>query len=303
MKIVLFTSQDVGPRLVEFFSNISEVDLVVITQQTYRDRIYGYSSTEEVCTKLSVKCIKPVRLDEDFIESIRTFNPDIIFSVYYPKIFPKRLIEIPRLGAVNVHPGDLPYYRGRFAIPWAILNGETEITVSMHYIDDKVDSGDVIVKSKFEILPQETGFQLYLRAMHKAADLVISTFESLINGELKRIPQLGYGTYYSYLDNRYHINWQSDGMAIQRNVRVHARPYLPAFGYLTNHCVYINQVSFSQPLHMSASSIGVIVDVESNGNFSVSCSNGVVRIEEFDFYPSISNSDFANYVHLGAKFE
>ncbi len=303
MKIVLFTSQDIGPRLVAFLRDRPGVELLVVTQQTARDQIYGYASTKEACERLGVRCLEPLRLDEEFVQSVRSFGPELILSVYYPRIFPQALLSIPRLGAVNVHPGDLPCYRGRFAIPWAILNGENEITVSMHYLDEKVDSGPVLAKSRFPIRTGETGFELYLRAMHEAGDLLMGQFDRLVRGELQCMPQIGYGTYYTHLDARCHINWQCAGQLIERLVRVHARPYLPAYCYLINHCFYINKVSFSQPTGSFANSVGTITEVALDGRFSVSCADGVVVVEDYDVYPSMERSMLGHYIRVGAKFE
>lgn len=303
MKIALFTSQDVGPKLVKFFFEKHGVELLVITQETDRDLIYGYASTKEACNSLGVRWLSPSKIDEDFIATVSDFGPDIIISAYYPKIFPKKLISIPRLGSVNVHPGALPLYRGRFAIPWSILNGENEITVSMHYIEDKVDSGAVIASSKFDILPCETGFELYLRAMHEAGNLLITKFDDLVSGVLRGIPQSGFGSYYTHLDPRYHINWQDKGEVIERQVRVHAPPYLPAFFYLINHCIYVKKVSFIKPENLSANSVGVVIDVLPSGKLWVSCADGVIQIDEFDLYPHLDETSFKKYIRIGSKLE
>ena len=61
------------------------------------------------------------------LKKARAFNPDLIVAAYFPQLFPPELLEIPRLGAVNVHPGDLPFSRGTFAIPWTILNGKNTL--------------------------------------------------------------------------------------------------------------------------------------------------------------------------------
>ncbi len=298
---MLFRS--VGPDLVEYFRGREDIELMVFTQETARDKIYGYRSTEAACARLQVRCLNPNRLDDVFIQTVRGFGPELIVSAYYPKIFPAKLLEIPRLGAVNVHPGNLPNYRGRFAIPWTILNGEQQVTVSMHYLDDKVDAGDVLVTASFPVLPDETGFQLYLRAMHEAGKLLMASFDDLISGRLKGVPQIGYGSYFTHLEPRCHVIWQNDGRSIERQVRVHAKPYLPAFCYLLNHCFYINRATFSQPSGVSARSVGVIVQVEQDGRFSVSCSNGVIRVEDFDVYPAIDDSSLGEYIRVGARFE
>jgi len=90
----------------------------------------------------------PKKIDDLFVKKARAFNPDLIVAAYFPQLFPPELLEIPRLDAVNVHPGDLPFYRGTFAIPWTILNGKKYVTVTLHYINAGIDSGDISGKTR-----------------------------------------------------------------------------------------------------------------------------------------------------------
>ena len=303
MKILLFTSQDISRKLTEFFLRKEGIELTVVTQVTRRDQIYGYESTTSFCAEHEITCWLPRRLDEDFVEKVRVLDPDIIVAAYFPKIFSKALIEIPRLGAINVHPGDLPFYRGTLTIPWAILNGEKELTVTMHYIDSKVDSGDVIAKKRSPIHSDETGFELYLRAMHLAADLVMESFDDLVKGRLGSEPQRGYGSYYNQMERRYHINWQQSCEQLKRLVRVHAKPYLPAYTYLVNRCIYINKVSFYESGGASAKGPGFITKIFPDKRFAVACADGWILVEDYDVYPPFGDEGFALHFFEGSHFE
>ena len=303
MKVVLCTSQDISRKLAESFHRKKGIDLVVATQITPRDRIYGYESAIDYCAKNKIPCWQPKRIDAEFIEKARAFAPDIIVAAYFPQIFPKALLDIPRLGAVNVHPGDLPRYRGTFAIPWQILNGETELTTTLHYIDAGVDSGDVIAQKKIAIPSDITGFELYKKAMHLSADLVTESFDALVAGKLKSRPQKGYGSYYNRLDPHCHIDWNQPREAVMRQVRVHAKPYLPAFTYLFNRCVYVNKVSFHDEPKASAHGAGLIAKIFPDKSFAVACADGWLRVHEYEVTPQLDKQEiplhFAEGVRLG----
>ncbi len=301
MKVLLCTSQDISRKLVESFHRKKGIELVVATQVTPRDRIYGYESAVDYCAKNKIPCLQPKRIDAEFIEKARAFSPDIIVAAYFPQIFPKALLSIPRLGAVNVHPGNLPLYRGTFAIPWQILNGEKELTTTLHYIDAGIDSGDIIAQKKAPIPPNITGFDLYKKAMHLSADLVIESFDALVAGSLKRRPQSGYGSYYNSLEPHYPIDWNQPRETIQRQVRVHAKPYLPAFTYLFNRCVYVNKVSFLDAPNDSAHGAGLIAKVFPDKRFAVACADGWLRVDEYEVSPKLSDSEIPLHLAEGVR--
>jgi methionyl-tRNA formyltransferase len=204
---------------------------------------------------------------------------------------------------VNVHPGDLPFYRGTFAVPWAILNGENDITVTLHYIDSGVDSGDIIAKKRSPVRPDETGFELYLRAMHLAADLIMESFDDLVDGKLSRQPQTGHGSYYNQIERRCHIDWHQTCAQVQRIVRVHAKPYLPAYTYLANRCIYINRVSICKSEGATAHGSGFIAKVFPDKRFAVACVDGWILVEDYEAYPHLDDEQFGLHFAEGSRLE
>jgi methionyl-tRNA formyltransferase len=106
---------------------------------------------------------------------IREFKPDIIFSLYYRDIVPSRILEIPKLGAVNLHPSLLPKYRGCFSVPWVIINNEYETGFTYHYMVPSVDAGNVLVQRRVTITPTDTAFSLY----HKMILQSLNAFDEL----------------------------------------------------------------------------------------------------------------------------
>ena len=104
-----------------------------------------------------IEVIQPKKIkDEKIIEKIKEINPDLIVVVAYGKILPKEIIDIPKYGIINVHSSLLPKYRGASPIHSAILNGDTESGVSIMYIEEGLDSGDVILQESCDILENDT---------------------------------------------------------------------------------------------------------------------------------------------------
>lgn len=116
-----------------------------------------YSPVKQFGLDNNIEVIQPKRMkDEEVIDKIKEVNPDLIVVVAYGKILPKEIIDIPKYGIINVHSSLLPKYRGASPIHSAILNGDKESGVSIMYIEEGLDSGDVILKETCEITEDDT---------------------------------------------------------------------------------------------------------------------------------------------------
>ena len=116
-----------------------------------------YSPVKQFGLDNDIEVIQPKRMkDEEVIAKIKEINPDVIVVVAYGKILPKEIIDIPKYGIINVHSSLLPKYRGASPIHSAILNGDKESGVSIMYIEEGLDSGDVILKETCEITEDDT---------------------------------------------------------------------------------------------------------------------------------------------------
>src|SRR5215470_16449572 len=101
-------------------------------------------------------CVQPPRSRvEPFVEELRGMAPDVIVIWSYSMILPESVIAVPRRGAVNVHGGLLPAYRGPHVMQWAIINGEAETGATLHYVDAGIDTGPVIAEERFPIAPND----------------------------------------------------------------------------------------------------------------------------------------------------
>ena len=134
----------------------------------------------------NIEIVQPKRLkDAEITEKIREINPDLIVVVAYGKIIPKEIIDIPKYGIINVHSSLLPKYRGASPIHSAILNGDKETGVSIMYIEEELDAGDVILKEYCEITEDDTLGTLHDKLKELGAKGLGKTLKLIESGNVK----------------------------------------------------------------------------------------------------------------------
>lgn len=126
---------------------------------------------------------------EEFIKVIEDFAPDCIVVAAYGKILPKAVLDIPRLGCVNVHGSLLPKYRGAGPIQWAVLNDEKTTGITTMLMGEGLDTGDMLLKCETEIGENETAAELFDRLADMGAELIVETLDKLEKGEISPVPQ------------------------------------------------------------------------------------------------------------------
>ncbi len=145
-----------------------------------------YSPVKQFGLDKGIEVIQPRKMkDEDIIRTLKEINPDLIVVVAYGKIIPKEIIDIPKYGIINVHSSLLPKYRGASPIHSAILNGDTETGVSIMYIEEELDAGDVILKEHCEITEEDTLGTLHDRLKELGAKGLKKAMELIKSGNVK----------------------------------------------------------------------------------------------------------------------
>jgi methionyl-tRNA formyltransferase len=138
---------------------------------------------------------------EKFRERLREAGTDLLISVSCPQIFKKPLIELPGLGCLNIHGAILPQYRGVLPSFWMLANNEKYAGVSIYYVNEKIDAGELCAQQIFEILPGESLDNFITRSKVIAAELLIEVLGKINDGTISRSPlNLADGSYYSWPD-------------------------------------------------------------------------------------------------------
>ena len=133
--------------------------------------------------------IKTIRSPKESLEEVKSLNPDVIVVASFGKIIPQEIIEIPKLGAINVHPSKLPEYRGPSPIQSQILDGVTDSAISFILMDKEMDHGPIIFQEPYEIKPNDTFESLLISMFGKSADILPTLIQSLADNKLNPIIQ------------------------------------------------------------------------------------------------------------------
>lgn len=125
-----------------------------------------------------------------FVHRVASLKPDVIISIYFDQIIKRELITLSRYGCINVHRALLPKYRGPNSAFWQLAKGETKSGVTIHYVDEGTDTGDIILQREYEITPEETHHSLCLKNAQVTAKLLPEALKGIEDDSISRIPQL-----------------------------------------------------------------------------------------------------------------
>ncbi len=170
----------------------------------------------------NIPVYQPVTLkNEDAFETIRKLNPDLMVVVAYGKILPKRILDYPKFGCINVHASLLPKYRGAAPIQWAVLNGDKKTGVCVQQMDIGIDTGDILFTEETDIGINETSEELFERLSVIGADALIKTMDLIIKGQTNPIPQpAGDFGYASMIDKSMsNIDWSKSAFEVHNQIR------------------------------------------------------------------------------------
>jgi methionyl-tRNA formyltransferase len=192
-----------------------------------------YSAVKEYALEKNLLLLQPANLkDEGFLSALKSLNANLQIVVAF-RMLPEVVWKMPSLGTFNLHASLLPDYRGAAPINWAIINGETKTGVTTFFIDDKIDTGAIILSSGTKIAPDENAGQLHDRLMHLGSETVLKTLELIENGNLTTTIQKESAeikTAYKLNKDNCKIDWTKSASEIHNLIRG-LSPYPTAWCY------------------------------------------------------------------------
>ncbi|MDD5529879.1 MAG: formyltransferase family protein [bacterium] len=198
MKILYMGNNYVGYEIIRWLSDKKEniVGLVIHPKENekYTKDMIKVSGVKKENIFLGNKLNEKV-----CINAFKKLKPDIILSVFFNYILGEGILNIPPRGCVNLHPGYLPFNKGQFPNVWSIIEG-TPAGVTMHYMDKKIDTGDIIARKKVNVEFEDTGETLYLKLEKASIELFKKNWNILKTGKNKRFKQQKGGTYHKTAD-------------------------------------------------------------------------------------------------------
>jgi methionyl-tRNA formyltransferase len=243
MRIVFIGAGEIGVPTLQALLRSSEHKLTgVLTQPDKpvgRDQQIESPPIKRALAGTKISILQPVRIkDRQAIEDMRALQPDVIVVVAYGQILPREVLEIPRTACLNLHASLLPRWRGAAPIQAAIAAGDSQTGITVMYMAEGLDTGDILLQRGIDILPTDTGGSLHDRLAQIAPDALLEALQMLANGNAPRIPQDNtLATYASKLtrDNG-EIDWTQPAEIIERKIRAF-NPWPGAFTEIASHGV------------------------------------------------------------------
>jgi methionyl-tRNA formyltransferase len=226
MRLVFIGTGDIGLPVLRSLLSSREHELVgVVTQPDKpvgRAQIVEAPPIKSALASTAVPVLQPERIKrQESVAAIRSFTPDVIVVMAYGQIVPRSLLDTPRLACLNLHASLLPRHRGAAPIQAAILVGDRESGISVMYMDEGIDTGDILLQVRLEITPAETGGSLHDRLGAIAPEALQKALSQLERGTAPRLPQDSSAATYARKLGREdgRINWNDPAVLIERRIR------------------------------------------------------------------------------------
>jgi methionyl-tRNA formyltransferase len=248
MRIVFLGTGEIGLPTLHALLN-SEHDLAgVVTQPDKpvgREQRIEPTPIKKAVAGTTIPIVQPARIkDQSSVAEIRALKPDVIVVMAYGQILPRDVLNIPRVTCLNLHASLLPRWRGAAPIQAAIAAGDRETGITVMYMDEGLDTGDILLQRKIEIRPEETGGSLHDRLAQIAPEALVESLRLLVVGNAASIPQDNTQATYAPKLKREHgqINWSESAEAIERKIRAF-NPWPGAFMKLNDENLKIFSAS------------------------------------------------------------
>jgi methionyl-tRNA formyltransferase len=242
LRIVVFGYHTIGYRCLKELLDRGEEVSAVVTHRDDSGEDVWFESVADLAQTAGLPVLSPKAPNTPtFIRHIGALQPDLILSFYYRRLLSRELLAIPRLGSINLHGSLLPKYRGRSPVNWVLVNGETQTGVTLHYMTEQADAGDIIAQRAVDIAFEDTALTLFGRVTQAAVELFRENFPLIKAGSAPRIPQdPAQATYFGRRtpeDGR--IDWDKPALGLYNLIRAVTTPYPGAFTFLRGKKLYV----------------------------------------------------------------
>lgn len=282
MKAVFMGTPDFSVGTLNAMYEAGHEIAAVFTQpdkQKGRGKSVLMTPVKEKALELGIPVYQPVKLrEQENYELLKSINPDVIVVVAYGQLISKEILDLPRYGCINVHASLLPKYRGAAPIQWAVIDGEHESGVTTMKMDEKLDTGDMIMKTVVELDSNETGGSLHDKLADEGAKLLVKTLKAIEDGTAIYTKQDdSQMTYAKKLTKELgHIDFSMDAKQIERLIRG-LNPWPSAYTSFEGKTLKIWAAKVSDEQYDALD--GTIVEVSKN-DFTVKTAQGSLIIKE-----------------------
>ncbi len=279
IQTVFFGTPEFSVPILHALSGIFPV-AAVVTQPDRpqgRGRVLTPPPVKVLAGSLGIPVLQPENTrDKTFQETLSGLKPDLILTAAYGKILPSSILDLPKLGCINVHASLLPKYRGAAPINWSLIKGEKKTGITMIKMDEGIDTGPILARRPLEIEPTDNTDTLGKRLSDIAAEMLPEFFKNLIDGRLEEKPQDdSYASYTPMLTKKDGlINWNESAEQIHNRIRG-LYPWPVAYTYLNKKQIRLIASDTAE----GQASPGEIAEVDKKTLF-VGTGDGLLSIKE-----------------------
>lgn len=291
MKIGYFAD---GPWAHRAFDKIIADDSIEIQFLTVR-----YDKRDAELLRRAEENHIPVELSEningeEFVQRMRRYDVDLFVSMSFNQIFKTEMINLPPYKTINCHAGKLPFYRGRNILNWALINDEKEFGITVHYLDEGIDTGDIILQKTYPITDKDDYSTLLQRAYTGCADVLYQAIKMIQKNDVRRIRQSDIDPVGLYCGMRRAgdeiIDWNQSSREIFNFIRALCTPGPQAASWIYGKKICINRAEMIEGAPVYKNTTGQIVGKTENG-FVVKTGDTTLKITEYTYAGKIKIGD------------
>jgi methionyl-tRNA formyltransferase len=263
-----------------------------------------YSAVKEYALAHNLHLLQPTNLkDEIFLAELKALNANLQIVVAF-RMLPEVVWKMPSLGTFNLHASLLPNYRGAAPINWAIINGETKTGVTTFFIDDKIDTGAMILNAETAIGANESAGELHDRLMELGSETVIQTLALLENGKATTTLQEDNAeikTAYKLNKENCKIDWNKPALDIHNLIRG-LSPYPAAWCFISDKGEEWNVKIYQSSIITESHSLAIGQLVSTKKELKIAVANGFIQIESIQFpgKKKMNTAEFLNGIQFTA---
>lgn len=283
MNILFMGGHELGAKTLEHLINNNINVVGVVVSKNDND---WYRGVDEVAYKFNLNLYEEKNInDQNFLNKIKSLNLDLIVCVNFDQILKKDIINLPTIGCINTHASLLPKYRGRAPLNWAMINGEEYSGVTVHFIDEGIDTGDIILQEKIKIDEDYYISDLLNKVKNIYPKIVLNAIRALESNNLNLIkPDLSKGFYVnkrSKDDGK--IDFSKPSKDIMNFIKAISKPYPGAFLYHNNKKIIIWRARLDYNISPQYESLDIGTVVFNNSNLFIKLKDAMLIVTDYEF--------------------
>jgi len=232
---------------------------------------------------------------EEFLFQIEKFNCDLFVSMSFNQIFKTKIINLPQFKIINCHAGKLPFYRGRNILNWALINDEKEFGITVHYVDEGIDTGDIILQKNYAICDDDNYSTLLNKAYINCATTLYEALIMFKNGVVKGTKQTDIHPIGFYCTQRKIgdeiLDWHQTSREIFNFVRAICKPGPMARAFINGHQIKINKVNLINQAPLYKCIVGAVLHKDKDGVLLVKTKDSFIQIVDYEASINIKVGD------------